>query len=106
MGNTIIKKGAKIDNLVNILHNVEIGENCCIVANAMIGGSTNIENNTWISPSATLRDGLIIGANSTIGMAAVVTKNIPDSEIWTGNPVKILAEFLVLQKNLNHYKNL
>lgn len=101
LGNTIIKKGAKIDNLVHIAHNVEIGENCCIVANAMIGGSTKIENNTWISPSSSLRDGIIVGEGSTLGMGAVLMKNQPSETIWTGNPAKELSELIKNNKSIS-----
>ena len=86
LGNTIIRKGAKIDNLVHIAHNVEIGRNSMIIADAMIGGSTKIGHNTWVAPSSVLRDAISIGDNVTIGMGAIITKNIPNGEIWAGNP--------------------
>jgi UDP-3-O-[3-hydroxymyristoyl] glucosamine N-acyltransferase len=100
LGVTHLKKGAKIDNLVHIAHNVVVGENSAVIALAMVGGSTRIGDNSWIAPSVALRDGLVIGAGSTVGMGAVVTKNIPDGETWTGNPAKNLTEFLELQKKL------
>lgn len=100
LGVTHIKKGAKIDNLVHIAHNVVVGENSAVIAQAMVGGSTRIGDNCWIAPSVALRDGLLIGAGSTVGMGAVVTKNVPDGETWTGNPAKNLTEFLELQKKL------
>lgn len=90
----------KIDNLVHIAHNVVAGENCAVIALAMVGGSTRIGDNSWIAPSVVLRDGLVIGTNSTVGMGAIVTKNVPDGETWTGNPAKNLTEFLELQKKL------
>ncbi len=88
LGNTIIKEGAKIDNLVHIAHNVVIGENTTVIANSMIAGSTIIGNNTWISPSVCIRDGVTIGSNVIIGLASLVTKNIPDNEVWIGLPAK------------------
>ena len=100
LGNTVIKKGTKIDNLVHIAHNVEIGENCCIVANAMIGGSTKIANNTWISPSTSLRDGLEVGANSTLGMGSVLVKNQPANSVWAGNPAKDFKEIIRHNKQI------
>lgn len=105
LGNTIIKKGAKIDNLVHIAHNVEIGENCCIVANAMIGGSTKIENNTWISPSSSLRDGIIVGEGSTLGMGAVLVKNQPSQSVWAGNPAKDLKDIVAFNKSISALLN-
>lgn len=88
LGNTLIKAGAKIDNLVHVAHNVTVGENAAIIANAMIGGSTAIGKNSWIAPSACLRDGINIGSDVTVGLAALVTKSIPDGEVWAGFPAK------------------
>jgi UDP-3-O-[3-hydroxymyristoyl] glucosamine N-acyltransferase len=88
LGNTRIKKGVKIDNLVHIAHNVIVGEDTAVIANSMLGGSSTIGNNTWISPSVCIRDGVSIGSNVTVGLAALVTKNIPDGEIWAGFPAK------------------
>lgn len=86
LGNTIIGEGTKIDNLVHIAHNVQIGKHCAIIAHAMIGGSTVIQDHSWIAPSACIRDGLTIGKNATVGLGAVVVKPIPENEIWMGNP--------------------
>lgn len=102
LGNTIINKGCKIDNLVHIAHNVIIGENSVVIANSLIGGSTIIGNNCWIAPSATIRDALKIGNNVTIGMGAVVTKDVPDGEIWTGNPAKSLDDLKSFNNRLKY----
>jgi len=92
LGNTIIKDGVKIDNLVHIAHNVEIGENSMIIAKSMIGGSVKIGSNSWIAPSVSILDTLSIGNNVMIGMGAVVTKNIPDNQLWVGVPAKYLKD--------------
>ena len=84
--NTCIGAFTKVDNLCHIAHNVKIGKNCFVIANSMIGGSTSVGDNTWLAPSSSLRDGLKIGSNVTIGMGSVVTKNVPENEIWAGNP--------------------
>jgi UDP-3-O-[3-hydroxymyristoyl] glucosamine N-acyltransferase len=88
LGNTIIGQGVKIDNLVHIAHNVVVEKNAYIIANAMIGGSTKIGESSWVAPGASLRDSIVIGKFATVGLGAVVTKNIPDGEIWMGNPAK------------------
>lgn len=100
LGNTQIQDGAKIDNLVHVAHNVIVGENAFLIANAMIGGSTVIEKGAWIAPSASVLQQLTIGANAIIGVGAVVTKNVPADETWTGSPAKPLQEFLALQKKI------
>ncbi|MGC6422226.1 MAG: UDP-3-O-(3-hydroxymyristoyl)glucosamine N-acyltransferase [Flavobacteriaceae bacterium] len=95
LGFTKIGRHTKIDNLVHIAHNVIIGENCNIIALSIIGGSTVIGNNTWISPSVSVRDAITIGSNSLIGIGSIVTKSVPDNQIWFGNPAKYY-------KNKNH----
>lgn len=102
LGNTQIGYGAKIDNLVHIAHNVIIGKHTAVIANSMIGGSTKIGDYSWIAPSASLRDTIQIGNKVTVGVAAVVTKSIPDNETWTGNPAKPLDEFLEIQKKIKN----
>jgi UDP-3-O-[3-hydroxymyristoyl] glucosamine N-acyltransferase len=88
LGNTIIGMGTKIDNLVHIAHNVEIGDNCAIIAHAMIGGSTVIKNNCWVAPTACIRDGITIEQNVVLGLGAVAIKSIPENEVWAGNPAR------------------
>lgn len=105
LGNTIIRGGTKIDNLVHIAHNVEIGENSLIIANSMIGGSVKIQKNSWIAPSASLMNQVIIGENVTVGMGSVVTKSIPNDETWTGIPARKLTDFLKIQGKLKDMLN-
>jgi UDP-3-O-[3-hydroxymyristoyl] glucosamine N-acyltransferase len=88
LGNTIIGEGAKIDSHVHIGHNVVIGKHCVITAFAMIGGSSKIGNYCWIAPCACIRDGITIGKNVLVGMGAVVTKNVGDSDVVLGVPAK------------------
>ncbi len=86
LGNTRILEGAKIDNLIQVGHNVVMGKGAMAMANAMLGGSTVIGEDCWVAPSCTLRDGLRIGARAMTGMGAVITKDVPEDEIWTGMP--------------------
>ena len=86
--------------MVHIAHNVIIGEHSAVIANTMIGGSTVIGDYSWVAPSVSLRDQISIGTGVTVGMGAVVTKNIPDDETWVGSPAKPLKEFVDLQKKL------
>jgi UDP-3-O-[3-hydroxymyristoyl] glucosamine N-acyltransferase len=100
LGNTILKRGAKIDNLVHIAHNVVVGENAFVIANAMVGGSTVIGDNTWIAPSVSLMNGIIVGRDVTVGMSSLVTKNLPDAQTYAGVPARPINEFLALQRKL------
>jgi UDP-3-O-[3-hydroxymyristoyl] glucosamine N-acyltransferase len=102
LGNTLLKQGAKIDNLVHIAHNVVVGRNSLVIANAMVGGSTTIGDETWIAPSVNLMNGIKIGNKVTIGMSALVTKNVPDGETWAGVPASSLEKYLELQKKIKN----
>lgn len=102
LGNTIIHDGVKIDNLVHVAHNVVLHENAFIIANAMLGGSTVVGKAAWVAPSASILQQLHIGENATIGVGAVVTKNIPAGETWTGMPARPLQEFLNMQKKIKN----
>ena len=87
--NTKIGDGSKIDNLVHIAHNVEIGKNCLIIANSLIAGSCLVEDNVHIAMSVTVREGIKIGKNSIVGMGSVVTKDVPRNVTVFGNPASI-----------------
>lgn len=86
LGDTILRKGVKVDNLVHIAHNVIVGENSLLIADSMIGGSTVIGKNTWVAPSTALRNGITIGSDCVIGMGAIVTKSVEDGTTVVGNP--------------------
>ena len=86
LGATEIGKGAKIDNLVQIAHNVVIGEHCIIVAQAGIAGSTRIGNYTVIAGQVGLAGHLKIGDRVTIAAQSGVMHDIPDGEKWFGSP--------------------
>jgi UDP-3-O-[3-hydroxymyristoyl] glucosamine N-acyltransferase len=90
LGSTLIRKNAKIDNLVHIAHGVEIGENSLIIANAMIAGSVVVGKNVWVAPSASVLNKKKIGDNALIGMGAVVLKDVANSTTVVGNPAKEL----------------
>ena len=98
LGSTVIGKGTKIDNLVHVAHNVVIGENALVIACTMIGGSTEIGDNCWVAPAVILRNGIKIGANSTLGMGCNVTKDVPANATVTGSPAMPLDEFKKLLK--------
>jgi UDP-3-O-[3-hydroxymyristoyl] glucosamine N-acyltransferase len=85
---TYIGNGVKIDNLVQIAHNVYIGDNTIVVAQVGISGSTNIGDNVIIAGQAGIIGHVNIGSNSVIGGKAGVTKNIPPNTHVTGFPAR------------------
>lgn len=100
LSDTIIRRGAKIDNLVHISHNVIVGENTFVIAHAMIGGSTIVGSGVYIAPCVAVRDQLKIGDNAFVGMSAAVNMDIPPEEIWTGVPAQPLERIKEFNKKL------
>jgi len=85
---TLIKKGTKIDNLVQIAHNVIIGENSIVVAQTGISGSTNIGNNVTLAGQSGVIGHISIGDNVVVAAQAGVTKSIPSNSCVSGYPAK------------------
>lgn len=88
LGSTIIGKGTKIDNLVQIGHNVVIGEHCLICALVGIAGSTQLGNYVTLGGQVGLAGHIKIGNQVTIGAQSGVKDNIPDGEKWLGSPAQ------------------
>jgi UDP-3-O-[3-hydroxymyristoyl] glucosamine N-acyltransferase len=83
---TVIERGVKTDNLVQIGHNVVVGEHTIIVAQAGIAGSTSIGKKVIIGPQAGIIDHLEIGDRATVVGGSGVVKSIPEGEIVSGFP--------------------
>ncbi|MDR0823181.1 MAG: UDP-3-O-(3-hydroxymyristoyl)glucosamine N-acyltransferase [Endomicrobium sp.] len=88
---TRIGKGTKIDNLVMIAHNVQIGENCIIVAQAGISGSTKIGNNVIVGGQTGIAGHLKIGNNVMISSQSGISGDIEDGKKMGGNPMSELG---------------
>lgn len=86
-GNTTIGSGTKIDNLVQIGHNVFIGANCTISGSTGISGSTVIGSNVTIGGQTGTAGHLTIGDNAMIGGRAGVTKSVPANAVVSGFPL-------------------
>lgn len=100
--NTCIDRGAladteigdytKINNLCHIAHNNKIGRNVTITGCVNISGSNIIDDDVWIAPNASIRGWVHVNKGVTIGMGAVVVKDIPEGETWVGNPARKLEK--------------
>jgi len=86
IGATIIDRGTKIDNLVQIGHNVKIGKNCIIVAQVGIGGSATIEDNVTLAGQVGISDHVIIRQNTIVAARSGVIKDIGPNLIVSGFP--------------------
>ena len=103
MGSTIIRKGVKLDNQIQVAHNVEIGENTVIAAQTGIAGSTKIGKNCMIGGQVGFAGHLTIGNNVRIQAQSGVGRNVKDGEILQGSPTFGYTEF---SKSYVHFKNL
>ena len=103
MGSTIIRNGVKLDNQIQIAHNVEIGENTVIAAQTGIAGSTKIGKHCIIGGQVGISGHIVIGNNVRIQAQSGVTKNLKDDEIVQGTPSFGYNDF---SKSYVHFKNL
>jgi len=99
---TKIGDGTKIDNLVMIAHNVQIGKNCIIVAESGIAGSTKLGNNVVIGAQVGVVGHLKIGNNVTITAQSAVTKDLDDGVIMGGNPLVDLQQSIKIRATMKH----
>ena len=103
LGTTFIRSGVKLDNHIQVAHNVEIGENTVIAAQTGIAGSTKIGNNCFIGGQVGIAGHITIGNNVRIQAQSGVGKNINDGEVIQGSPSFGYADF---SKSYVHFKNL
>lgn len=94
---TIIGAGTKIDNLVQIGHNVRIGKNCIIVAQVGIGGSSEIGDGTILGGQVGIRDHVRVGRSVMVGARAGITHDVSDGEVVSGYPAIPHKEWLRAQ---------
>jgi UDP-3-O-[3-hydroxymyristoyl] glucosamine N-acyltransferase len=88
LGPTVIGKGSKIDNLVQIAHNVVIGENCVIISQVGIAGSTKLGNYVTLAGQVGLSGHLKVGNRVTIAAQSGVMHDIGDGQKWFGSPAQ------------------
>jgi len=87
LGQTVIKQGTKVDNLVQIAHNVTIGAHSILVAQVGVAGSTRVGHHVMIGGQAGLSDHIVIGDQVMIAARAGVTRSLEPNQIVSGAPV-------------------
>jgi len=102
LGSTVIGKGTKLDNLVHIAHNVEIGVHCLLCAQVGIAGSAKVGNYVVMGGQVGIASHLKIGNQVTIASKSGVMHNIPDGEKWLGAPAQpdreMKRQFIAIQR--------
>ncbi|MFA4858036.1 MAG: UDP-3-O-(3-hydroxymyristoyl)glucosamine N-acyltransferase [Candidatus Margulisiibacteriota bacterium] len=106
LGNTIIKKGTKIDCLVHIAHNCVLGKHCALAAQVGLSGSVTFEARVTAAGQAGFKDHVTIGENTVVLARAGVTKNIPNNQVVSGFPAVPHTEDLDLQAHLHRLPKL
>lgn len=97
---TIVRKGTKIDNLVQIGHNDIVGENCLMCAHVGIPGSVTIGNNCTFAGQAATTGHITIGNNCLFAGRAGVIGNVPDNQQMAGFPAQPYREWLKQEANI------
>jgi UDP-3-O-[3-hydroxymyristoyl] glucosamine N-acyltransferase len=103
-GRTWIKQGTKIDNLVQVGHNVTIGTHCILCAHVGISGSTRVGNGVTMAGKVGVNGHIEIGDGAIITAMAGITKSVPPKEILVGLPAKPMREYkenYVLLRNIS-----
>ena len=103
LGSTIIRKGVKLDNQIQIAHNVEIGKNTVIAAQTGIAGSTKIGENCQIGGQVGVAGHLTIGNGVRVQAQSGVGRNIKDNEVLQGSPSFGYSDW---NKSYVYFKNL
>ncbi len=103
LGSTIIRKGVKLDNQIQIAHNVEVGQNTVIAAQTGIAGSTKIGKNCRIGGQVGVVGHIIIGDNVKIQAQSGIGRSIKDNEAVQGSPALQYGDY---NKSYVHFKNL
>ena len=105
LGKTIIKRGVKVDNLVQIGHNVSIGEDSILVSQVGLSGSTKVGRRALLAGRAATVHDITIGDNVTLTGQTVVTKDLPDGSFVSGYPAidhQLWKKSTTLFKQLPH----
>ena len=91
---TVIGENTKIDNLVQIAHNVRVGRNCAMAAHTGISGSVLIGDGVQFGGRAGVADHVTIGDGARIAAASGVMKDVPAGETWGGSPARPLRRWM------------
>lgn len=92
LGDTVVRRGTKIDNLVQIGHNCDVGEDVILVSQVGIAGSSRVGNRAMLAGQVGVADHVEIGAGVILTAKSGVPNDVPAGEVWGGIPSRPLAE--------------
>jgi len=96
---TVIGAYSKIDDHAHIAHNVQMGRECIVTGCAEVSGSVTIGDRAWLGPNCAILEGLTIGADSLVGIGAVVMRSVEEGATVAGNPARQLTPRRVPDEN-------
>jgi UDP-3-O-[3-hydroxymyristoyl] glucosamine N-acyltransferase len=97
---TVIGRGTKLDNLVQVGHNVRIGERCLVMAGVGIAGSTRVGNDVILAGHVGVTDHLVIGDRARIAAKSAIFGDVPAGTSFSGHPARPHRQFLRAQAAL------
>ena len=92
LGETVVRRGAKIDNLVQIGHNCDVGEDVILVAQVGIAGSSRVGDRAMLAGQVGVADHVTIGAGAILTAKSGVPSDVPAGEVWGGLPSRPVAD--------------
>jgi UDP-3-O-[3-hydroxymyristoyl] glucosamine N-acyltransferase len=95
---TEVGSGTKIDNLVQIGHNVVVGRDCLLCAQAGVAGSSRLGDRVVLAGHAGVADNLVVGADAVISAATKVLSNVPPGKVMMGYPAVAMESQLEIYK--------
>ncbi|MDQ8005084.1 MAG: UDP-3-O-(3-hydroxymyristoyl)glucosamine N-acyltransferase [Pedobacter sp.] len=94
MGSTYVRKGVKLDNLIQIAHNVDVGANTVVAAQSGISGSTKLGDNSVIGGQVGIAGHLTLGNRTQVGAQAGINFNTEENKQWHGSPAQPLKDWM------------
>ncbi len=91
IGDTVVRRGAKIGPHVNVGHNADVGQDCLVAGHAQIGGGVRLGSRVVVWQSAAIANGVVVGDDAVIGMGAMIRADVGPGETWVGNPGRRLT---------------
>jgi UDP-3-O-[3-hydroxymyristoyl] glucosamine N-acyltransferase len=106
LGETLIQKGCKLDNLIQVAHNVIIGPNTVIAAQSGVSGSTKVGSNVVIAGQVGIVGHVTINDKAVLAAKSGVSKDVPAGEVWFGSPAQQIMKQKKVEASLRHLPEL